>query len=114
MTYQCSFRCLHCFNTSGEHPKEFVELTDEEWLNVIKDVMKINVGQLSIGGGEATIRRKLLLDIANKIMQAESEIEIAIVSNGYFIDKEFARDYLREILKVFKLGVEDLKKVMNE
>ena len=106
LTYQCPFRCLHCFNTSGEHPKEFVELTDEEWLNVIKDVMKINVGQLSIGGGEATIRRKLLLDIANKIMQAESEIEIAIVSNGYFIDKEFARDLFMANIKSVQISVD--------
>ncbi|MFA9375873.1 MAG: radical SAM protein [Lachnotalea sp.] len=109
LTYKCPFRCLHCFNTSGEHPEEFTELTDDEWLSATDDIMKLNVGQLSIGGGEATVRKDLLLDIAYKLQSTESEIEIAMVSNGYLLDEDLAAKLSAANVKSVQISVDGFK-----
>lgn len=31
VTYKCNFRCLHCFNSSGEHCFEKEELSEEKY-----------------------------------------------------------------------------------
>lgn len=37
LTYKCTFRCLHCFNSSGEHSlnkQEFISIMEIEIDNV--------------------------------------------------------------------------------
>lgn len=38
ITYNCNFRCRHCFNRSGEHCFGERELTDEELMKIIVEV----------------------------------------------------------------------------
>lgn len=37
ITNKCNFRCLHCYNYSGEHNRES-EMSDQEILNIINEI----------------------------------------------------------------------------
>ena len=41
ITNKCNYRCLHCYNASGENCVVNNELTDEEVLELINQISKI-------------------------------------------------------------------------
>ena len=41
ITNKCNYRCLHCYNASGENWVVNNELTDEEVLELINQISKI-------------------------------------------------------------------------
>ncbi|MCX6087686.1 MAG: hypothetical protein NTV78_00685, partial [Caldiserica bacterium] len=43
ITNKCNFRCLHCYNRSGENPVIEKELTDAEVIEFAKDLSKIKL-----------------------------------------------------------------------
>ncbi|MGF7019131.1 MoaA/NifB/PqqE/SkfB family radical SAM enzyme [Lachnospiraceae bacterium PF1-21] len=120
VTYQCPFRCIHCFNSSGEHKNETPELSNEEWDLVVDELVDINVAQFSIGGGEALLRKELLLNITEKIYNSGKNSDVAIVSNGYYMTEEFAEELgKRNVLNVqisldgFKNSYQRIRKKEN-
>lgn len=90
LTYKCTFRCLHCFNSSGEHSLNKQELSDAEILQFIDDINNDSVGLISIGGGEALLRKELILQISDYLSGNNSKIDLALVTNGYLMTKEYA------------------------
>lgn len=94
ITNKCNFKCLHCFNHSGEDlfPDE---LSDTEKLNVVEQIIELKPFLVCLCGGETTCC-KVLLQIIEKLSPVVPSINM--VSNGYLIDKEFA-------LKLKKAGV---------
>lgn len=90
LTYKCTFRCLHCFNSSGEHSLNKQELSDAEILQFIDDINNYSVGLISIGGGEALLRKELILQISDYLSGNNSKIDLALVTNGYLMTKEYA------------------------
>lgn len=37
ITYKCNYRCKHCFNSSGNRPRN-LELTDEQVRKIVHDI----------------------------------------------------------------------------
>lgn len=101
LTYKCTFRCLHCFNSSGEHSLNKQELSDAEILQFIDDINNYSVGLISIGGGEALLRKELILQISDYLSGNNSKIDLALVTNGYLMTKpyDYVQYLLEEILK---------------
>ena len=62
LTYKCNFRCKHCYNTSGEHETNLCELTDREVIRVAKDLLLLEPESVCLCGGEALLRKDLLLE----------------------------------------------------
>lgn len=109
LTYKCTFRCLHCFNSSGEHPLSRMELTDAEILKFIDDINNYNVGLISIGGGEALLRKELILQIVDRLYNYNSKIDIAIVTNGYLMTKEYATQLRKPNVRSVQVSLDGFK-----
>jgi len=91
-TDRCNLSCLFCWrNTYGRKEDE---LSDEKWIEIIKDACEMGLKHLTIvGGGEPLLRLKLvkrLVEITKK-----HDIEGSIVTNGTLITSEFAKHLVK-------------------
>ncbi len=109
MTYQCPLRCLHCFNSSGEHGLKRVELSDDEILALIQDMIDMKVGVVSMGGGEALTRKDLVFKIGHKLHDSKARLSPAIVSNGYLLTREVAKELEAANLTNVQISVDGLR-----
>lgn len=99
ITNKCMFKCLHCYNRSGDDLKRD-ELSDDELLKIANDLSKLNLYSFCFCGGEALIRYDLILKMC-KILK-KSGVKLNIVSNGWLIDNE-------KIIKLKKAGIEHIQ-----
>lgn len=91
VTYNCNFRCRHCFNRSGEHDFNQKEMTDQELMNLIKEVAVIKPRSLCICGGEPLLRKDIVVEMGsyyNDITNGETSLNM--VTNGYLMTEEIA------------------------
>ncbi|MEW6379400.1 MAG: radical SAM protein [bacterium] len=92
ITNRCNFKCLHCYNRSGEHDRIHDELKDKEVIKFIKDVVKIKPLNLCICGGEPLLREELVYEVA-KILSREN-IMVSLVTNGSLMTEDRAKRLL--------------------
>ena len=92
ITNKCNFRCLHCFNRSGENPVTANELTDDEVLEFAHDLARLKLFNLCFCGGEPFLRFELMCKVG-EILSASGSI-VSFVSNGSLITEEKAKKLL--------------------
>lgn len=92
ITNRCNFRCLHCFNRSGENPIVADELSDEELVEFAHDVATFHLSNFCFCGGEPLLRKDLMCTMA-RILVASGSL-VSFVSNGFLMTPEIARDFL--------------------
>jgi len=100
ITNRCNYRCLHCYNLSGENLIVDNELDDKEILEFIKDVLELKPYNLCFCGGEPMLREDILCEATNIL--ATNGIMVSMVTNGSLITKEKAE-------KLFKSGVRNVQ-----
>jgi len=91
-TDRCNLNCFFCPNSiarkSGRF-KESDELSDEEWLKIIDDAIKIGVHDfIVLGGGEPLIRKDLVMKIFRRIKEKYNRAYFEIITNGTFLNDE--------------------------
>lgn len=104
LTYQCNFRCKHCFNASGEHMNRGCELTDKEILKVVDDLKEIQVESVCLCGGEALLRKELLFECCRQLK--ENGIRVSTVSNGYLLDRFAAKGLKDAGIDVVQISID--------
>lgn len=87
ITNHCNYRCLHCYNASGENSIIDNELSDDEIINFISDVATLKPNNFCFCGGEPLLRLPLLLKCAD-ILHNGGISNIALVSNGYYVTED--------------------------
>ena len=92
ITNRCNFRCLHCFNRSGENFTIENELSDKEVLSFMHDLAKMKPMNFCFCGGEPMLREDLIYQCA-KILSS-NDIMVSMVTNGWFITQEKANKLL--------------------
>jgi MoaA/NifB/PqqE/SkfB family radical SAM enzyme len=92
ITNKCNFRCLHCYNRSGENPVIERELTDDEILEFANDLVNLKLFNLCFCGGEPLLRFELMCKVAQILSTSGSRV--SFVSNGSLITEEVARKLL--------------------
>lgn len=65
ITYRCNNDCSHCYNA---RPRNYPELTTEQWKLIINKLWKIGIPHIIFTGGEPTLRE----DLPELISYAES------------------------------------------
>lgn len=90
VTYHCNFKCLHCFNFSGEHDNNNKEWNIDKFKDTIQELINLKIKSISFGGGETMLRKDLIIKACNIIKSQNSTIKVALVSNGYLITNEIA------------------------
>lgn len=93
ITNRCNLRCLHCFNYSGENMYVNDELTDDELLKLVDDIITFKPFNICFCGGEPLLRKNIILKLAKKL--SDNNIMISMVSNGILLTKDVANE-LRE------------------
>ena len=93
ITYRCNFRCLHCFNRSGEHDLNLKELSDKEVLSIADDIIKFAPAVFCLCGGEPLLRKDLILALIKKIKKGtNSKTQVNMVTNGYLMTADTAKE----------------------
>lgn len=83
VTGACNFKCLHCYNDSGKKLED--ELTDEEIIDVARQIAEFQPESVCLCGGE-TMLRSNLLDIIRIL--SEKVPAVNMVSNGSLFNEE--------------------------
>ncbi len=100
ITNRCNFRCIHCFNRSGENEIIKNELTDNEVIEFIKDVARLKPLNLCFCGGEPFLREELMYECAKILISHGSEC--SLVTNGYLLNKKRAK-------MLAKIGIKNIQ-----
>ena len=89
LTYRCQNDCPHCY---VDRPKDFPEMSTEQWKRVIDRCWKLGIPHLTFTGGEATLRPDLV-----ELVQYAEDVGLitGLQTNGR---KLRDRDYLDELL----------------
>lgn len=90
LTYQCNYRCRHCFNSSGDHDYG-VEMSDEELRRIVREISEFKPKGSCICGGEPLLRKDILFELIRIYKESKPYQGFNMVSNGYFLDEEIAK-----------------------
>lgn len=91
ITNKCNYRCLHCYNFSGEHKKRKDELSDEEFLKIFNEAANLQPDSICICGGEPLLKKELIYKICNNVKSISESTSLNMVTNGYYLTREVAK-----------------------
>ena len=80
LTERCTLKCAYCRAGEGACPKKS-ELSREEFLRIVRAMVRLGVTKVRLTGGEPMLRRDLL-EIISGIRAIEGVEEIAMTTNG--------------------------------
>lgn len=90
LTYQCNSRCIHCYNDSGSDRRKGVEeLTQEQWLDVARQLGEMGVFRVAISGGEPLLLRDRLYEIMDVFR--DYGVVMLMVTNGSRVTPSFVK-----------------------
>jgi len=87
ITNECNYRCIHCYNASGENITSDDEMTDEQVIELIHDIVKLQPYNVCFCGGEPFLRLDLILKSLD-ILRSGGIKSTSLVTNGYFASYE--------------------------
>jgi radical SAM protein with 4Fe4S-binding SPASM domain len=101
LTYRCNNDCSHCYN---DRPRNYPELTTQEWKRIIDRVWELGIPHIVFTGGEPTLRD----DLPELIAHAETNGQITgLNSNGRRLkDKHFVDSLVEAGLDHVQITVE--------
>ena len=108
VTSRCNFRCLYCMpNTPFSwEPKENL-LSYEDMFEFIKIAIDNGITKIRLTGGEPLLRKDL--DKFIKMIADYADIDLALTTNGYFLEKT-AQQLKDAGLKRVNISLDSLKK----
>lgn len=80
LTERCTLKCTYCRAGEGVCPKQS-ELTREEFLRIVRAMVRLGVTKVRLTGGEPMLRRDLL-SIISGIRAVDGVEEITMTTNG--------------------------------
>lgn len=87
LTQACNLRCKHCYFSSGKSFED--ELTDEEYIDLVKSCGQIGIVGLTITGGEPFLRRELLFEVIQEA-NLQGIKNITLSTNGTLLTEDDA------------------------
>ncbi|HEY6549663.1 MAG TPA: PqqD family peptide modification chaperone [Solirubrobacterales bacterium] len=89
ITYACNLRCGFCYTDSPRHTLQRTpELSDAEWLEVVRQSLDLGIVEAVVTGGEPFLRKELTLEVIETL--AAPGVGVTLNTNGWFIDEEVA------------------------
>lgn len=102
VTSKCNLRCVHCFNNSGGAAPH-TDLSSLGKLEIAKQVAALHPHSVCLCGGE-TLCCENLLEIIDVLSPCVGKI--SMVSNGYAVTKEIARQLKEHGLYLVQISVD--------
>lgn len=89
LTHRCNLLCSFCYTDSPMKTlQRDPEMTNDEWLAVIDQVIDVGVVEVVLTGGEPLLRKGLTLEAARRFSAAG--VAVILNTNGWFVDKSTA------------------------
>ncbi len=89
ITYACNLRCGFCYTDSPRHTLQRTpELSDAEWLEVVRQALDLGIVEAVVTGGEPFLRKELTLEVIEAL--AAAGVGVTLNTNGWFVDEEVA------------------------
>ncbi len=98
ITFACNMRCLHCGTAAGV--KRPTELTTEESLALIDELVGLGCRNIALSGGEPLLRQDWR-QLAQRCK--EHDLLTCLITNGYAVTEDIVNDF--ENLAIKKVGV---------
>ena len=112
ITNKCNFRCLHCYNKSGENEACHDELTDSEVIALFADFAKMRPFNICFCGGEPLLRKELILTVSHKVKGFVPSL--SIVTNGYLLDEKVLTQLIDSGINRIQLSIDGITKKTHE
>ena len=107
ITNKCNLRCLHCYNASGENRVMEHELSDDEVIKFVKDILPMKLLNFCFCGGETLLRKELICKCIK--MLSNCGVRTAIVTNGILASESVIRDLYHSGLNSIQFSVDGAK-----
>lgn len=109
VTGKCNFRCLHCYNDSGNQLDG--ELTDEEVLDVVRQAAELKPVSLCLCGGEPMLRKNIL-----ELIKAGTKngTTVNMVSNGYLCSRELLEKMKDAGLDTLQISLDGINEMQHD
>lgn len=89
LTFRCNLNCLMCYNGSG--PARPSELTDDEWIDIVRQAIAMGIMEAIISGGEPLLRgQDFILGLLTLL--TEASISSHLITNGSLVTESFVRN----------------------
>lgn len=92
ITNKCNLRCLHCYNASGENRVMEHELSDDEVIKFVKDILPMKLLNFCFCGGETLLRKELICKCIK--MLSNCGVRTAIVTMAFWHQKVLYEIYI--------------------
>ena len=86
LTYRCNLKCIQCYNQSGLQRNTWEDMSMRKWIDVTEQLVKGEVAQVIITGGEPLILGEDLFKIMD--MLDDSGVTFFFITNGWFLTDE--------------------------
>lgn len=112
ITFKCIFRCLHCYNNSGEKNNTKNEIDDNGIMKIANDIIQLKPTTVCLCGGEPLIRKKIVMKVINSL--SRNDIRVSMVSNGYLINRDIAADLAKNGLDLIQISLDGSSQDIHE
>lgn len=107
MTYHCTLRCKHCFNVSGEQNLGKAELSDDEILNVCRELVKFQPKVVCLCGGEPLLRKDLICKVCSLLVEkSHGNTKVNVVTNGELMTRETAKQIKNAKFQMVQVSID--------
>lgn len=115
ITYKCNLRCLHCFNCSGEQNYIRNEMTNDELLYLMESLSEIkSLRSMCFCGGEALLRKDILLQCIAYLHSKLPKLSINMVSNGTLIDEQVVLELKNVGINTVQISLDGLDSKVHD
>lgn len=84
LTRQCNFRCIYCYGSLENPPRDSGMLTDGQYIRLIRVFAELGVRKIRFTGGEPLVRPGIL-DIIKETASTDGISLIGITTNGFML-----------------------------
>ncbi len=87
ITDRCNYKCVYC--RTGEVGAQYAELTNDEYLRLIRLFVGLGITKVRLTGGEPLLRRgvvELVEELARLRTPAGEPLDLALTTNGHMLE----------------------------
>jgi len=111
ITNKCNLRCVHCFNNSGNEELYDSEMTDDEIIDVAKQIADMRPVNVCLCGGETTCRKNIL-DIIDVLHGNVGTI--SMVSNGMTVTEKKVRELKSHGVEQIQISIDGVNAYQHD
>jgi len=109
ITYQCNFKCKHCYICDGKHRED---LPSNRLHEIIYELADCGVFYIDIGGGEPLLRKNDLIKLIKTATLAD--IECTVATNGWYLDRTTVKELNNAGLKRMLVSIDGSKSQIHD